>query len=99
MERNVLIFYNSFQQTSLQSFGRNTKLKYPTAISSRASIKFVREELVKILKGSNMFLEVLEGHVQSYAEAHGWLLHNDQNQTSQLYLVLTMNLLGQKKEQ
>jgi hypothetical protein len=31
--------------------------KHPTAISSRASTKFVREELVKILKGSNMFLE------------------------------------------
>jgi hypothetical protein len=26
---------------------------------------------VKILKGSNMFLEVLEGHVQSYVEANG----------------------------
>jgi hypothetical protein len=46
--------------------------KHPTAISSRAYTKFVREELVKILKRSNMFLEVLEGHVlQSYVEANG----------------------------
>jgi hypothetical protein len=45
--------------------------KHPTAISSRASTKFVREELVKILKGSNMFLEVLKGHVKSYVEANG----------------------------
>jgi hypothetical protein len=45
--------------------------KYPTAINSRASTKFVREELVKILKGSNMFIEVLEGHVRSYLEANG----------------------------
>jgi hypothetical protein len=45
--------------------------KHPTAISSRASTKFVREELVKRLKGANMFLEVLEGHVRSYVEANG----------------------------
>jgi hypothetical protein len=45
--------------------------QHPTAISSRTSTEFVREELVKILKGSNMFLEVLEGHVQSYVEANG----------------------------
>jgi hypothetical protein len=45
--------------------------KHPTAISSRASSKFVREELVKILKGSNMLKEVLEGHVRSYVEANG----------------------------
>jgi hypothetical protein len=41
--------------------------KHSTAISSRASTQFVREELVKILKGSNMFLEVLKGHVMQYA--------------------------------
>jgi hypothetical protein len=45
--------------------------KHPTAISSRASIKFVREELVKVLKGSNMFMDVLQGHVRSYVEANG----------------------------
>jgi hypothetical protein len=49
--------------------------KPPTAISSRASTKFVREELVKILKGSNMLLAVLKEHVGSYVEgnrmAHG----------------------------
>jgi hypothetical protein len=37
--------------------------KHPTTISSCASSKIVREELVKILKGSNMFLYVLKGHV------------------------------------
>jgi hypothetical protein len=31
----------------------------------------VREKLVKILKGSNLFLEVLKGHVQSYVKANG----------------------------
>jgi hypothetical protein len=44
--------------------------KHPTAISSRTSTKFVREELLKILRGSNIFLEVLEGHVRSYVEAN-----------------------------
>jgi hypothetical protein len=37
----------------------------------QCSTKCVREELVKILKGSNVFLEVLEGHFQSYVEANG----------------------------
>jgi hypothetical protein len=43
---------------------------YPTT-HGRTSTKFVSEELVKILKGSNMFLEVLEGHVRSDVEANG----------------------------
>jgi hypothetical protein len=48
--------------------------KYPTAISSRGSTKFVREELVKILKGLNLFLEVLKGHISNYVEANGIVL-------------------------
>jgi hypothetical protein len=38
---------------------------------SHASSKFVREELVKILKGSNVFLDVLKGHVRSYVKTNG----------------------------
>jgi hypothetical protein len=58
--------------------------KHPTAISSRASTKFVREELVKILKGSNMFLEVLEGRVRSYVEANGMATSARQSKSNQL---------------
>jgi hypothetical protein len=58
--------------------------KHPTAISSHASTKFVREELVKILKESNVFLEVLEGHVRSYVEANGMATTAQRSKSNQL---------------
>jgi hypothetical protein len=61
--------------------------KHPTAISSRASTKFVREELVKIPNGSNMLLAVLKEHVVSYVE----------NQSRFVQLLMT-HLLWRKKQ-
>jgi hypothetical protein len=54
----------------LEEVWKSTNQKHPTAISSCVPAKFLREELVKILKGSNVFLEVLKEHVWSYVEAN-----------------------------
>ncbi len=57
--------------------------KHPTAVSSRASTKFVIEEPVKILMGSNMFLKVLEGHVRSYVQANGMATTTQRSKSNQ----------------
>ena len=55
----------------LEEVCKSTDQKTPYCHQQPCVYKFVRDELVKILKGSNLFLEVLKGHIRSYVEANG----------------------------
>jgi hypothetical protein len=54
-----------------KKYKNKERKKHPTAINCRASSQIMREELVKIIKGLNMFLDVLKGQVGSCVEVNG----------------------------
>ncbi len=93
----------SNRQAYLQSFGRSTKIenqqlkKYPTAISSRASTKFVREELEDTEGVEFVPVGIKRDISVTMLKLMGLFLLTERNQSSQLIHMLTMNLLRWKK--